>query len=79
MGYLDESAYLGDSPQMPMALPTELTDQLAGDIVPSADNLPIPEGWVRLPGGIIIKKTTLLILGLALAIFLVWYFKKKKE
>jgi LPXTG-motif cell wall-anchored protein len=78
VGYLDEN-YLGDTPQMQMSLPAELADQLAGEVVPAADNIPVPEGWTRLPGGIIIKKSTLLILGLALAIFLVWYFKKKKK
>lgn len=79
MSYLDESNYLGSAPQVQMQLPQELIQQLAGDVVPSLDNAVVPDGWVRLPGGIIIKKTTLILLGLALAVVLVWWYTKHKK
>lgn len=81
MGYLDESQFLGDAPQAPMALPSELAQQLAADIAPApADGIVVPEGWVRLPGGIIIKKGTLILLGVAIAVALAyWYSKRKKK
>lgn len=59
-----------------MQLPTELAEQLAQDVAQA----PVaPEGWVSLPGGIIIKKNTLIILGVALAVAIVWWYTRKKK
>lgn len=79
MSYLDDSNYLGSTPQVQMGLPQELIHQLAGDIAPAAEGVMIPDGWIRLPGGIIIKKTTAIILGMALTVVLVWWYTKKKK
>lgn len=80
MSYLDDSNnYLGASPQVQMSLPTELMQQLAGDVTASPDGVVVPDGWIRLPGGIIMKKTTAIVLGLAIAVALVWWYSKKKK
>lgn len=80
MSFLDESNYLGSSPQVQMELPQALADQLAADVAPApADSIALPEGWIRLPGGIIMKKSTAIILGIAIAVFLVWWYQKKKK
>lgn len=80
MSYLDDSNnYLGAAPQVQMSLPTELMQQLAGDVTTSPDGVLVPDGWIRLPGGIIMKKTTAIILGLAIAVALVWWYSKKKK
>lgn len=78
MGYLDEN-YLGDNPQEPMQLPTELVEALAQSTAPVPANMVIPEGWVSLPGGIIIKKSTLIILGVAIVLAIVWWKTRKKK
>lgn len=79
MGYLDESQYLGDAPQMQMQLPTELAQQLAGSVSPDPGGM-LPADMVRLPGGIIMKKTTAILLGIAIVLALVyWYTQKKKK
>ncbi len=79
MGYLDESQYLGDAPQEPMQLPTDLAQQLAGETQPDPGGM-LPADMVRLPGGIIMKKTTAILLGIAIVLALVyWYTNKKKK
>lgn len=78
MGYLDEN-YLGDTPQDPMQLPTELVEALAQNTAPAPVGMAIPEGWVSLPGGIIIKKSTLIILGVAIVLAIVWWKTRKKK
>lgn len=81
MSYLDDSQYLGTTPQVPMQLPDELAQQLAGYL--GADpgaNIVLPPDMIRLPGGIIMKKTTALVLGIAIVLALVyWYTSKKKK
>ncbi len=79
MSYLDESNYLGSAPQAQMQLPQELLQQLAGDMAPAPQNLPVPEGWISLPGGIVMKKSTAILLGLALAAVLIWWYTRKKK
>jgi hypothetical protein len=77
---LDEANFLGSSPQVGMQLPQELADQLADDVAPApADGIMLPEGWIRLPGGIIMKKSTALLLGLCIALVMVWWYKNKKK
>ena len=79
MGYLDESQYLGDAPQAPMQLPADLAQQLAADTQPDPGGM-IPADMIRLPGGIIMKKTTAILLGIAIVLALVyWYTQKKKR
>ena len=63
-----------------MQLPQDLADQLIDNVAPApADGIVVPEGWIRLPGGIIMRKATALILGLAIAIAVIWWYKKKKK
>ena len=62
-----------------MELPQELIQQLAADTVPSAEGVTVPDGWIRLPGGIIMKKTTAILLGVAIALVIVWFYTKKKK
>jgi hypothetical protein len=79
VGYLDESQFLGDAPQTQMQLPTELAQQLAADTMPDPGGL-VPADMIRLPGGIIMKKTTAILLGIAIALaFVYWYTQKKKK
>ena len=76
---MDESQYLGDAPQAPMQLPTDLAQQLAGDTMPDPGGM-LPADMVRLPGGIIMKKTTAILLGIAIVLaFVYWYSRKKKK
>jgi hypothetical protein len=80
VSFLDESNYLGSTPQTQMQLPQELTDALQGDVAPApADGIMLPEGWIRLPGGIIMKKATALLLAVAITIAIVWWYKKHKK
>ena len=78
MSYLEEN-YLGDALVAPMQLPKELTDQLRNDTMSLADNAPVPPDYVRLPGGIVMKKSTALILGAVIVVAVVWYMTKKKK
>jgi hypothetical protein len=79
MGYLDEN-FLGDTPQAPMELPQELMETLAQHTAPAPPaDVAVPEGWVRLPGNIVIKKTTLIVLGVVIALALVWWYTRKKK
>lgn len=79
MSFLDEQ-YLGTTPQVEMQLPQELADALRTDVAPApADGIVVPEGWVRLPGGIIMKKSTAMLLTIAIIIALVWWYKKRKK
>lgn len=62
-----------------MQLPSDLAQQLAADTQPDPGGV-IPTDMIRLPGGIIMKKTTALLLGLAIVLALVyWYTHKKKR
>ena len=62
-----------------MQLPTELAQQLAGAVVADPGGV-LSADLIRLPGGIVMKKTTALLLGVAIVIaFLYWYSKKKKK
>jgi hypothetical protein len=81
MSYLDNTSYLGEEFQAPMRLPTELADQLVNNSVQHPENWPVPPDYVRLPGGVIIAKKTLWVLGIALAAAIVYwvYYKKKKK
>jgi len=79
VSYLDDSNYLGSTPQVQMQLPQELMQQLGADVAQSPDGVVVPDGWIRLPGGIVMKKTTAILLGLALAVFMVWWYTKKKK
>lgn len=78
MGYLDESQYLGDAPQAQMQLPTELAQQLAGSVVSDPGGA-LPADLIRLPGGIVMKKTTAILLGIAIVLTLVYWYTEKKE
>lgn len=63
-----------------MQLPQELADALTNDVAPApATDIMVPEGWVRLPGGIIMKKSTALLLGVCIALVMVWWYKNKKK
>lgn len=62
-----------------MQLPQELADALTNDVAQAPADIVVPEGWIRLPGGIIMKKATALLLGVAIALVLVWWYKKKKK
>ena len=79
MSFLDEANFLGSTPQVEMELPQALADQLTNDMVQAPADIVVPEGWIRLPGGIIMRKSTALILGVAIAIVMVWWFKKRKK
>jgi LPXTG-motif cell wall-anchored protein len=79
VSYLDDSNYLGSTPQVQMQLPQELMQQLGADVAQSPVGVVVPVGWIRLPGGIVMKNTTAILLGLALAVFMVWWYTKKKK
>jgi len=80
VSFLDESNYLGSTPQVEMQLPQELTDALRTDVAQApGDGIMVPDGWVRLPGGIIMKKATALILTVAIIVAIVWWYKKHKK
>lgn len=78
MSYL-EDAYLGDPMVAPMQLPTALTDQLKDHMFPLGADAPLPADMIRLPGGIVMKRNTALLLGAVLIIALVWYLTRKKK
>lgn len=79
MSFLDEQ-FLGSAPQVEMQLPQELTDALRTDVAQApADGILVPEGWVRLPGGIIMKKATALLLAVAITLAVVWWYQKRKK
>ena len=62
-----------------MQLPADLAQQLAADTQADPGGM-IPADMVRLPGGIIMKKTTAILLGIAIVLALVyWYTQKKKR
>ena len=71
MSYLSGSTYLGETMQAPMALPTELAQALA-DAEQTTE-------MITLPGGIIMKKQTALILAIIALGLAVWYMNKKKK
>ncbi len=80
MSFLDEANFLGSTPQVEMELPQALADQLTNDVLQApADGVIVPEGWIRLPGGIIMRKSTALILGVAIALVMVWWYQKRKK
>lgn len=63
-----------------MELPQELVQQLAADTIPDpGPNFPIPADYMRLPFGIVIKKTTAMLLAVALAVFITWMIHKNRK
>lgn len=71
MSYLQGSTYLGEPMQAPMQLPTELSQALA-DAEQSTE-------MITLPGGIVMKKKTAVILAIVALGLALWYMKKKKK
>ena len=71
MSYLQGSTYLGEPMQAPMQLPTELSQALA-DAEQSTE-------MITLPGGIVMKKQTAVILAIVALGLALWYMKKKKK
>ena len=77
MGQFD--SYLAEDVTAAPALPQELIDRLGDDTTPAPADGTLPAGYVRLPGGIMMPKQTLLILGLAIAVVIVWLMTRKKN
>jgi hypothetical protein len=71
MSYLNGTTYLGETVQAPMTLPTELAQALA-DAEQTTD-------MITLPGGIIMKKQTAIILAIVALGIAIWYANKKKK
>ncbi len=78
MSYLDDT-YLGDHLVAPMQLPVELTDQLKDHMFPLGADAPLPADMVRLPGGIVMKRNTAILLGAAIIVAVIWYLTRKKK
>ncbi len=71
MSYLQGTTYLGETIQAPMQLPTELSQALA-DAEQSTE-------MVTLPGGIVMKKQTAVLLAIIALGLAIWYMNKKKK
>ena len=71
MSYLSGTTYLGETMQAPMQLPTELSQALA-DAEQSTE-------MITLPGGIVMKKQTAVILAVVALGLALWYMNKKKK
>ena len=71
MGYLNESNYLGETPQAQMELPSQLADALV-----TAEQ---STEMITLPGGIVMKKQTAVILALVALGLALWYMKRRKK
>lgn len=71
MSYLQGTTYLGETIQAPMQLPTELSQALA-DAEQSTE-------MVTLPGGIVMKKQTAVILAIVALGLTLWYMNRKKK
>ena len=71
MNYLQGTTYLGETIQAPMQLPTELSQALA-DAEQSTE-------MITLPGGIVMKKQTAVILAIVALGLAIWYMNRKKK
>lgn len=71
MSYLQGTTYLGEIIQAPMQLPTELSQALA-DAEQSTE-------MITLPGGIVMKKQTAVILAIVALGLAIWYMNRKKK
>jgi len=71
MSYLAGTTYLGETVQAPMQLPSELSQALA-DAEQTTE-------LITLPGGIVMKKQTAVILAIVALGLALWYMKKKKK
>ena len=71
MGYLNESNYLGETPQAQMELPSQLADALV-----AAEQ---STEMITLPGGIVMKKQTAVILALVALGLALWYMNRRKK
>lgn len=71
MGYLNESNYLGETPQAQMELPSQLADALVA-AEQSAE-------MITLPGGIVMKKQTAVLLALVALGLALWYMNRRKK
>lgn len=71
MSYLAGTTYLGETVQAPMQLPTELSQALA-DAEQSTE-------LITLPGGIVMKKQTAVILAIVALGLLIWQMNRKKK
>lgn len=71
MSYLAGTTYLGETIQAPMQLPTELALALA-DAEQSTE-------MITLPGGIVMKKQTAIILAIVALGLALYYMNKKKK
>lgn len=71
MSYLAGTTYLGETVQAPMQLPTELSQALA-DAEQSTE-------MITLPGGIVMKKQTAVILAIVALGLLIWQMNRKKK
>lgn len=79
MAFLDEAAYLEDAQLNGMNLPQELAESLGADVATAPATGAVPEGWVALPGGIVIKKNTAILLGVALVVLIAWWYSNRKK
>lgn len=79
MAFLDEAAYLEDVQHSSMGLPQELMESLGADVTAAPAAGTVPEGWVSLPGGIIIRKSTAILLGVALIVLVAWWYSNRKK
>lgn len=71
MGYLNESNYLGETPQAQMELPSQLADALV-----AAEQ---STEMITLPGGIVMKKQTAVLLALVALGLALWYMNHRKK
>lgn len=71
MSYLAGTTYLGETVQAPMQLPTELSQALA-DAEQSTE-------MITLPGGIVMKKQTAVIIAIVALGLLIWQMNRKKK
>lgn len=71
MSYLNGTAYLGEPMQAPMQLPAELSQALA-DAEQTTE-------MITLPGGIVMKKQTAIILAIVALGLALWYMNKGKK
>lgn len=78
MAFLDEAAYLEDVQKTSMGLPQELMESLGADVTQAPAGA-VPEGWIALPGGIVIRKNTAILLGVALVVLIAWWYSNQKK
>jgi hypothetical protein len=71
VGYLNESNYLGETPQAQMELPSQLADALV-----AAEQ---STEMITLPGGIVMKKQTAVLLALVALGLALWYMNHRKK